>query len=109
MAILESQNTPFCGTVSCAGGSTYGGANLKNIATLSGIAGGTAQFLSLTNTSSTYDVQVKLNGSSSAIFTLVHETTQVFNPGDLVITSFDISNTASGATTVVVDYIMGVS
>lgn len=54
-----------------------------------GTLGGPAQFVQITNngTIANQDITIKLNGSATAIMTLVHGATQIFNSGDLQITS----------------------
>jgi hypothetical protein len=60
-------------------------------------AGGYATFLQITNAAAATDVQVRLNGSTSAVFTLEHASYQVFNAGDLKISKVEIANNLSGA------------
>jgi hypothetical protein len=50
--------------------------------------GGAAIFVEMTNngTIANQDIKVQLNGSSSAVMTLAHGATQIFNAGDLSIT-----------------------
>lgn len=62
--------------------------------------GGTAVFVQIQNTDNSNSVKVKLNGSSTAIFTLGTNSTQIFNHGDLVISKIEFDNTASGASAV---------
>jgi hypothetical protein len=45
-------------------------------------------------------VQVKLNGLAGAIFTLLTGDTQVFNYGDLAVTSLDFANSSGTAATI---------
>lgn len=59
--------------------------------------GAPATFVQLQNTDSSNGVKVRLNGSTSAVFTLGANSTQVFNPGDLVITKIEFDNSFSGA------------
>jgi len=101
---IESENTfPKVYSLSCAGGSTY----TSNVADILGDTGGYATFIQITNNGSN-DVSVKINGLSSAIFTLGNGDTQVFNNGDLTITQLAIDNSASGASTAVVQIICAV-
>jgi hypothetical protein len=61
--------------------------------------GGYAVFCQITNFGTTgQDVTVRLNGKSTAVFTLEDGTSQVFNAGDLALSLVEIANDASGAT-----------
>ncbi len=101
---VDSENTfPKVYSLSCAGGSTYA----ANTADILGDTGGYATFVQITNNGSN-DVSVKINGLSSAIFTLGSGDTQVFNNGDLTVTQLAIDNSASGAATAVVQIICAV-
>lgn len=62
--------------------------------------GAPAQFVQIQNTDSSDSVQVILNGSADATFTLDHSSTQIFNQGDLVVTKIEFDNSASGAAAV---------
>lgn len=93
---VESENTfPAVYTTNCADGSSYA-ANLIDIL---GDTGSYAVFTQLKNTSSG-NVSVKLNGLSSAVFTLEGNSTQIFNNGDLTLTSIAFANSSGGAVTV---------
>lgn len=59
--------------------------------------GGPAMFVQIQNTDSSDAIKVKLNGSSSAILTIEANSTQIFNHGDLVISSIGFDNSFSGA------------
>jgi hypothetical protein len=61
-----------------------------------GTYGAPAVFVQIQNTDSG-SVQVILNGSADATFTLEGNSTQIFNAGDLVVTSIAFDNSASGA------------
>ena len=52
-------------------------------------------------------VLVKLNDDENAVFGLADNTAQVFNKGDLVLSSLAIDNTASGASQAYVVVIIG--
>lgn len=65
-----------------------------------GTYGTHATFVQLSNSDASQDCQVKLNGSSSAVFTLQANSTQIFNSGDLSITSIAFDNSTSGAANV---------
>lgn len=58
--------------------------------------GGPALFVQIKNNDSSDSIKVKLNGSTSAVFTLDANSTQIFNHGDLVITEIAFDNSASG-------------
>lgn len=60
--------------------------------------GGYAVFCQITNFDDAQDVTVRLNGKATAVFTLEHNTSQVFNAGDLSLSLVEIANDASGAT-----------
>lgn len=62
--------------------------------------GGPAMFVQIQNTDGSHSVKVKLNGSSSAIFTLDSSSTQIFNHGDLVVNKIEFDNSASGSSAV---------
>ena len=93
---VESENTfPAVYSTTCAAGSSYA----ANTIDIIGDTGSYAVFTQLKNTSSD-DVTVKLNGLSSAIFTLDANSTQIFNNGDLTLTSIAFAN-ASGSSVIV--------
>ncbi len=69
--------------------------------------GGLASYVQLTSQSS-QSCYCAINGLSSAKFTLAGNSTQIFNPGDLQITSLTFTNTDSGASTALVQVIYGV-
>lgn len=62
--------------------------------------GGPAVFVQLQNLDSSNPVQVRLNGSTGAVFTLEAESTQIFNNGDLSVSKIEFDNSASGASNV---------
>jgi len=72
--------------------------------------GGHAVFCEIQNldTTSGADISVRLNGSTDATFTVVANSTQVFNAGDLTISSIAISNPNSGVTVDKVQVILSV-
>jgi hypothetical protein len=71
-----------------------------NIIDILGTYGSFAEFVQLTNngTSSTQDITVQLNGSSNAVFTLLHGTTQVFNIGDMLISKLAFTGGSASTT-----------
>jgi len=73
-----------------ANGSGFGAANLIDIVDTYGAH---AVFVQI---STDADITVRLNGSSSADFTLDAAATQVFNAGDLTVTSLDFANSSGG-------------
>lgn len=81
-----------------AAGSTY--TTTGNIANILADTGGYAVFCQMTNSGSE-DVTVKINGKTDAIFTLENATTQVFNVGDLQISTLAFAHEQSGAATTV--------
>ena len=62
--------------------------------------GGPAVFCQISNSDSTHNCHVRLNGSTDAVITLSHGETQVFNSGDLAISKIEFDNSASGASNV---------
>lgn len=93
---VESENTfPAVYTTTCADGSSYAANNIDII----GDTGTYAVFTQLKNTSSG-NVSVKLNGLSTAVFTLEGNSTQIFNNGDLTLTSISFANSSGGSVTV---------
>ena len=69
----------------------HGTSYSDNTIDIIGDTGSYAVFTQLKNTGSV-DVTVKLNGLSSAIFVLASSTTQIFNNGDLTLTSIAFAN-----------------
>ena len=93
---VPSENTyPLVEDLSIVAGTTY--TDTGNYVDILGTTGGYAVFAQLTNTHATQDVQVRLNGATTAIFTLEAASTQVFNAGDLSISKIEIDNSTSGA------------
>jgi hypothetical protein len=70
--------------------------------------GGPAMFCQIENLDGSDAITVKLNGSSSAVMTLAHGDTQIFNSGDLAITELAFANTTSGNGDVAVQVILSV-
>lgn len=68
---------------------------------------GTAVFTQIQNLSSTFNISCMMNGDSNATFNLDKNTTQVFNYGDMHLTSLTFDNSLSGATTVDIEIIIG--
>lgn len=62
--------------------------------------GGPAKFVQIKNNDGSHTVKVRLNGSTSAVFTLENSSTQIFNSGDLVISKIEFDNSASGTSAV---------
>jgi len=91
---IPSENTyPVSTSKTVTSGEDYD----DNFIDILGDTGNFAAFVQLTNTGSTSpddDVLVQLNGT--AVFTLVAGTTQVFNAGDVAVTSVGIKPVASG-------------
>lgn len=94
--------TPKANTLSITHGTTFGGAGLVTV------PAGIGTYLNLTNTGS-YTLTVQLNGDSGCQFTIASNTSVVFHLGDINFSSFDFSNTLSGSSTCVVDYIYSYS
>ena len=95
-------------TVAAAGGSTFTTAG--NSVNILATTGGYATFAQITNMgTSNQPVQIQLNGGgANATFTLEGASSQVFNVGDLLITSIAVANNASGATLVNVQILASV-
>lgn len=93
---VASENTyPVATTVTVSSGEVYG----DNEIDIAGDTGNFAAFVQMTNNgtdSPDDDVLVKLNGSSSAIFTLAAGSTQVFNAGDVSVTHIAMQPVAAG-------------
>ncbi len=102
---VASENTfPRVYDNTLSGGDTYADAEIDILGTL----GGYAVFTQITNTSGSQDIKVKLNGDSNAIFDLAHGETQVFNFGELSVSSIAFDNSTSGASTATVQTIVSV-
>ena len=86
------------------GGSVFA----DNVADIVGDTGGYATFVQVTNRSLTQDVRVRLNGSTSAVFDLAANHTQIFNTGDLVISMLEFDNSSSGAVDADVQVVLSV-
>lgn len=92
---IASENTyPVVTTVTVHADEVFA----DNVIDIAGDTGSFATFVQMTNTgnSSTGDLLVKLNGSSSAIMQLGGGTTQVFNAGDLAITQLAFQPVGTG-------------
>ena len=95
--IPEENNFPTVYNRTVADGSTYAGANLVDIV---GDYGAAANFVQISNAAGGGDVSVKLNGLAGAIFTLMAGDTQVFNYGDLAVTTLDFANSSGSAASI---------
>jgi hypothetical protein len=62
--------------------------------------GGPAKFVQIKNNDGSHSVKVRLNGSTSAVFTLDTSSTQIFNDGDIVVSKIEFDNSASGTSAV---------
>lgn len=72
--------------------------------------GGYATFLQIRNSDSAQDIQVRLNGNSDSVFTVVHASTQVFNAGDINVSAIAFDNSFSGNGAVdTVEVLLGVN
>lgn len=90
---IASENTfPRVYNIYAAPDTTYA----DNQADILGDTGGYAIFAQITNTSTTVDVRIRLNGSTSAVMDLPRNSTQVFNAGDLSISMIEVDNSVSG-------------
>jgi hypothetical protein len=99
-----AENTfPKVYTKTVSGGSTFS----SNLVDILGDTGGYASFVQVTNEGS-QSVQVRINGLSTAVFTLPGNATQVFNVGDLQISRLEIDNSSSGATTTTVQILLSI-
>jgi hypothetical protein len=88
--VPEENNFPTVYSLTVTDGSEYG----DNLVDIVGDYGSPANFVQIANASGGGDVQVKLNGLAGAIFTLLAGDTQVFNYGDLAVTSLDFANSS---------------
>jgi hypothetical protein len=91
-------------SITAAAGSSY--ATSGNQFTILATYGNPASFVQLTNTSGSIPVQVRLNGVTTAVFTLAAATTQMFNMGDLQIGLIEIAN--AGGSSAIIQIIAGV-
>lgn len=94
---IAAENTyPLVTNINVANGSTYttNGNSVNYLTTY----GAYAVFVQVTNSGGTA-VKCEINGNSSAIFDLSAGETQVFNTGDLTISSLSFANTVSGGST----------
>jgi hypothetical protein len=92
---IASENTyPVVTTVTVHADEVFA----DNVIDIAGDTGSYATFVQMTNSgnSSTGDLLVKLNGSSSAVMQLGGGTTQVFNAGDLAITQLAFQPVGTG-------------
>lgn len=93
---VPGENTyPLVSTLSIVAGTTY--TDTGNYVDILGTTGGYATFAQITNSHASQDIQVRLNGATTAVFTLEHASTQVFNAGDLSISKIEVDNSTSGA------------
>ena len=91
---VASENTyPLVTNITVANGTTY--TTSGNAVDYLSTYGAYAVFVQVTNGGGTA-VKCELNGNSSAIFDLSAGETQVFNTGDLTISSLAFANTVSG-------------
>ena len=67
-----------------------------NVVDIAGDTDSFSNFVQISNLGSN-QINIRLNGLESAIFTLGQDQTQVFNSGDLLITKLEFTNTISGA------------
>lgn len=93
-------------TRTIAGGSTFTTAN--NIIDMTVDAGGHAIFAQIENQSASQALTVRLNGDTGAVFDLGTQETQVFNAGEMVITSIAFDNSLSGAVDAVVQVLVSI-
>ena len=101
---VASENTfPKVYDLTVTGGSAFA----SNLVDILGDTGGYASFVQVTNNGS-QSIQVRINGLSTAVFTLPGSATQVFNVGDLQISRLEFDNTSSGATTTTVQVLLSV-
>jgi len=99
-------NFPVINNVSVVGGTSY--STPANVIDYVGTYGNPASFVQLTNNSAG-NVKVRINGNTSAVFTLGPAVTQVFNAGDLTVSKLEFDNSTSGAATVNVSVIASVT
>jgi len=103
---VPSENVfPKVFTRTLAGGSTFATSN--NIIDMAVDAGGNAIFTQIENQGS-QAVTVKLNGDTNAVFDLSGSETQVFNAGELVVSSIAFDNSTSGASSTTVQVLVSV-
>lgn len=101
---IASENTyPRVWDFEIEGGDTYE----DHTVDILGDLGGYAVFTQISNLDS-QAIKVKLNGSSSAIFDLAGNETQVFNAGELSISMIQFDNSTSGASATTVQVLASV-
>lgn len=92
---LSSENTFLkTYTLSVAAGTTYS----VNLCDVLGDTGGLAIFTQINNQTSGKTVKVQINGSANSIFDMAGGETEIFNLGELSVSSIAFDYTASGAT-----------
>lgn len=85
---------PYSTTLTLTAGTTYTAtANQFNVLST---LGGYATFCQITPT---VNCKMQINGNVNAIMSLAANSTQIFNPGDMTISSLAFDNSASGAST----------
>jgi hypothetical protein len=100
--VPEENNFPYSyKDYALTGGTTY----TDNLVNILSDTGGYAYFTQITPTVA---CKMKINGSANAIMDLAANTTQIFNPGDLVISTLAFDNSASGASSGTVDILVSI-
>ena len=90
---VAGENTyPAATTISATAGTTFADNEVDVVTTY----GSAAVFTQITNNGSG-SVQVRLNGLTTATFTLAAADTQIFNNGDLAVSKIQVANSESGA------------
>ena len=88
-----------------AGGTTYA----SNVIDVLSNFGGYAQFCQIQNLSSNNAIQVRLNGSTNAVFTVAASGVQIFDKGDLLISKIEICAVAGSGNVVNAQLIFGLA
>ena len=93
---VESENVfPAFSNITVAQDSTFA----SNVIDFYADYGSHASFVQIQNDGD-YPCEVKINGSSSAVFTLADKSIQVFNGGDLIVSKINFAGDSGGSTNI---------
>jgi len=101
---VAGENTyPAATTIEATAGTTFADNEVDIVTTY----GSAAVFTQITNNGAG-SVQIRLNGLTTATFTLAAADTQIFNNGDLSVSKIQVDNSASGAADADVDVLLSI-
>ena len=86
--------SPYSTKLTLTAGYTFTGAGMS--LDILSLLGGYATFTQITPT---VNCKMRINGNVNAVMTLLANSTQIFNPGDMTIGMLEFDNSASGAST----------